>query len=104
MSEQVILINPFVVPEGKMEESIKYWESHRDFLKTQPGYISTKLHQVLQDQAFMGENRYQLINVAVWESQEAFFAAAQKMRAALGNSGTVEGLQGNPALYQVIRE
>ena len=103
MSDQVILINPFIVPEGKLEESIKYWESHRDFLKNQPGYVSTKLHQALQDQSFLGEATYQLINIAVWESQEAFNLAAQKMRAELGNTG-VEGLRGDPGLYDVIRD
>ena len=103
MSEHIILINPFIVPQGKLEESIKYWESHKNFLKTQPGYISTKLHQALQDQSFLGEATYQLINVAVWESQEAFNSAAQKMRANLGNDN-VEGLIGAPSLYKVIRE
>jgi heme-degrading monooxygenase HmoA len=103
MSDQVILINPFTVPEGKLAESIKYWESHRDFLKCQPGYISTKLHQSLQDQSFLGEATYKLINVAVWETQEAFNAAAQKMRAKLGSVG-VEGLSGDPALYYVVRD
>ena len=103
MSNQVILINPFIVPEGKLEESIKYWESHRDFLKDQPGYISTKLHQTLQDQSFLGEATYELINVAIWESQAAFNSAVQKMRTELG-SASVEGLKGDPALYYVIRE
>ena len=103
MSNQVILINPFIVPEGKLEESIKYWESHRDFLKNQPGYISTKLHQALQDQSFLGEATYKLINIAVWENQEAFNLAVQKMRTELGNMA-VEGLSGAPALYHVVRD
>ena len=98
MSETVTLINPFKVPAGKLAESIEYWEAHRDFLQKEPGYISTKLHQSLQEDA-----TYQLINVAIWESQEAFFNAVKKMRAELGTGG-VEGLQGNPSLYEVIRE
>ncbi|MFY8274225.1 antibiotic biosynthesis monooxygenase family protein [Pseudoalteromonas sp. SSDWG2] len=103
MQEPVILINPFVVPEGKLEESIKYWESHRDFLKQQPGYVSTKLHQSLANQSFLGEPTYQLINVAIWESQEDFNAAAMKMRSQLGAT-SIEGLIGDPALYKVIRQ
>ncbi len=103
MTDQVILINPFKVPKGKFEESIKYWESHRDFMQKQSGYISTKLHQAREDQSFLGEATYQLINIAVWESQEALNSAAQKMRYELGGVN-VEGLTGNPALYQIIRE
>ncbi|MCE9685470.1 antibiotic biosynthesis monooxygenase [Shewanella sp. AS16] len=98
MSEPVILINPFKVPEGKLQESIQYWEAHRDFMAQQPGYISTRLHQSLQADA-----TFQLVNVAVWESQNAFYLAAQKMRQSLGTKG-VEGLSGDPALYQVIRD
>tara|TARA_B100000700_G_scaffold318797_1_gene412697 strand:+ start:351 stop:695 length:345 start_codon:yes stop_codon:yes gene_type:complete len=103
MSSSIVLINPFIVPEGKLEESIKYWESHRDFLKTQPGYISTKLHRSLETQSFLGEAKYKLINVAEWESQDAFNSAVQKMQLAL-NTERVEGLVGQPALYEVVRE
>ena len=98
MSEQVVLINPFTVPEGKLEESIQYWEVYSDFMQQQPGYVSTSLHQSVKDDA-----TFQLINIAVWESQEFFYTAAQKMRKELGNVG-VEGLSGSPALYQVIRQ
>jgi heme-degrading monooxygenase HmoA len=103
MTDQIVLINPFKVPENKLEESIKYWESHRDFMQKQPGYISTKLHQALQDQSFLGEATYQLINVAVWENQEAFNSAAQKMRTELAGV-SVDGLTGSPGLYHIIRE
>jgi len=71
-SEKVItLINPFEVPENMLEESIAFWEQARDFLQTQPGYISTDLHQ-----SIIGDARFVLINVAKWESAEAFMAAS----------------------------
>jgi heme-degrading monooxygenase HmoA len=98
MSDQVILINAFKVPDGKLQESIEYWERHRDFMKGQSGYISTKLHQsILPDATF------RLVNIAIWESQDAFYTAAQKMRQEL-NDVQVEGLSGDPALYHVVRE
>jgi len=96
--EHVVLINPFTVPEGKVQESIVYWEKARDYLKEQPGYISTKLHKSLKPDA-----TFELINVAVWESAEAFMTANQKMRNEL-NVQPVEGLLAAPALYDVIRE
>ena len=96
--EHVVLINPFIVPEGKVQESIAYWEKARDYLKEQPGYISTKLHKSLKPDA-----TFELINVAVWESAEAFMTANQKMRNEL-NAQPVEGLMADPALYDVIRE
>lgn len=95
-TESVILINPFEVPEDKLQESIIYWEACRDFLKTQPGYISTKLHQSIKDDA-----RFMLINVAEWESAKAFMEASQKMVKELGVKPP-EGLKANPSLNTVI--
>lgn len=96
--EHVVLINPFTVPEGKIQESIVFWEKARDYLKKQPGYVSTKLHKSLKPDA-----TFELINVAVWESAEAFMAASQKMRSEL-KVQPVEGLMSDPALFEVIRK
>lgn len=96
-SEQIVLINPFEVPKEKLEESIKYWEACRDFLKKEPGYVSTKLHQSIKEGA-----RFELINVAVWESPKAFTEASKKMAKELGVKPP-EGLKANPSLYTEIR-
>ncbi|MDW3651028.1 MAG: antibiotic biosynthesis monooxygenase family protein [Bacteroidia bacterium] len=97
-SEFITLINSFEVPSGKLEESVKYWEACRDFLKVQPGYVSTKLHQSLKNDA-----KFQLVNVAMWTSPQAFINASDKMRKELGVAA-VEGLKPNASLYTVIRE
>ena len=93
----VTLINVFEVPESQIETVISAWEDARDFLSDEPGYIETSLHQSLQPNA-----RFQLINVARWESQSAFLAATANMRAA-GVFPRIEGLGVNPALYSVVR-
>ena len=69
----------------------------RDYLQGQPGYVSTALHQSLQPDA-----KYRLINVAQWESAEAFMAANEKMRAE-ADLPAIEGVVPGPALYEVIR-
>ena len=91
------LINAFEVPKDKLEESILHWEHGRNFLKKQPGYISTALHQSINVDA-----RFRLINIAKWESVETFTAAIKKMYAEPSTS-KIEGLTPNPALYKVIR-
>ena len=100
-ADSVVLINPFTVPAGKYEESVKFWEKARDFLQQEPGYISTKLHQSIQPGA-----TYQLINVAEWESVESYTSATQKMRDYFRTEKIrmVEGLKYDPALYRVIRK
>lgn len=97
-SEHITLINPFEVPQGKLDESVIYWEACRDFLKKEPGYISTKLHQSIKD-----GSKFMLINVAVWESPKAFTEASRKMAKELGVAPP-EGLKANPSLYTEIRD
>lgn len=96
-SPPVVLINPFTVPADALDETIAMWEQARDFLKTQPGYISTSLHQSLDPDA-----RYQLINVAEWKNADDFLRAVTLMREQT-NLPQIEGVTGDPTLYRVIR-
>ncbi|CRG86686.1 hypothetical protein PISL3812_03696 [Talaromyces islandicus] len=57
----VVLINTFVVPEGKMDYMIELWRKDSMIMKAQPGFISAQLYG-----GIAGSNV--LINVAVWES------------------------------------
>lgn len=93
----VVLINPFVVPDGKLDEALAMWELARDFLKDQPGYISTELHQSLSPDA-----PYRLINVAQWESAALFKAAIARMHASK-ILPSIEGVKPSPQLYTVVR-
>lgn len=93
----VTLINAFEVSEDQIEDTIRFWEKAQDFLKDQPGYISTRLHRSLAPNA-----RFQLINVAQWQSPETFQAAIAEMRKSDVGSG-MHGTVFHAALYQVIR-
>jgi len=55
----VILINPFEVPKGKEEEVLAFWEKVAEYMRDQPGFISTRLHKALVPWA-----RFHLINIA----------------------------------------
>lgn len=92
-----ILINPFVVPEDQLEDTIIMWEQARDYLQTQPGYVSTALHQSLTP-----DSKFRLINVATWESAEAFQKANANMQKE-ANLPKLEGVVANPSLFTVIR-
>lgn len=93
----VVLINAFEVPDAQREAVVAAWEDARDFLATQPGYIDTALHGTITPDA-----RFELVNVARWESREAFMAAIEAMRAS-GVFVPPAGTVANPALYTVIR-
>jgi heme-degrading monooxygenase HmoA len=64
----VILVNLFQVDEQDIPALLKAWEADANWMKQQPGYISTQLHQAIGGStAFM--------NYAVWESVAHFRAA-----------------------------
>ncbi len=96
-SNPVTLINAFVVPDGKQEEAIRFWERAAEFMRLQPGYISTALHM-----AILPDAKYQLINIAKWESAQAFKKASSALRLQ-SDLKPVAGLVPNPSLYTVIR-
>jgi heme-degrading monooxygenase HmoA len=93
---EVTLINVFEVPEGALEETIKMWARGRDFLKTQPGYVSTALHQSIAPDA-----KFALINIAIWQSTEAYQTASAAMHAG-GAAPQIEGLTFTPSLYTIV--
>lgn len=93
---EVTLINVFEVPEGALEEAIDAWARGRDFLQQQPGYVSTALHQ-----SIAADVKFALINIAIWESAEAFKAASAALHAG-GAAPEIEGLSFMPDLYTVV--
>lgn len=93
----VVLINAFEVPAGQRDAMVAAWDEARAFLAEQPGYIDTALHAALSPDA-----RFQLVNIARWESADAFAAALRAMTRA-GVFALPEGAVMNPALYEVIR-
>jgi len=64
----VVLVNVFHVAEGDIPSLLEAWEADANWMKQQPGYISTQLHRgIAGSTVFM--------NYAVWESVAHFRAA-----------------------------
>ncbi len=61
----IVLINVFTIDLADEEALLAAWAHDADFMKQQPGYISTQLHK-----AIGGSSTY--VNYAVWESVAAF--------------------------------
>jgi len=64
----IVLINIFTVDPADEAALIKAWSHDADFMKSQPGYISTQLHKGIGRSSTY-------INYAIWESVEAFRSA-----------------------------
>lgn len=64
----VILINVFTLDPADEPDFMATWQDDAEFMKKQPGFISTQLHRAI------GE-RPTYLNYAIWESTDAFRAA-----------------------------
>ena len=65
----VVFINTFSVAPEDVDPFLEAWRADGEFMKMQPGYVSTQLHRGIAGSATF-------VNVAVWESVEAFRSAA----------------------------
>jgi len=61
----VVLINLFTVAREDEDALLKAWAHDADFMKQQPGYISTQLHKGIK-----GSSTF--INYAVWQDVASF--------------------------------
>ncbi len=92
----VILINPFEVsteaPEGVF---LQAWDRAADYMRQQPGFLSSRLHRALAPDA-----RFRFVNLAEWSSPAAFQAAvtSEQFRAI-----AKDATPGSPALYSILK-
>lgn len=61
----VVLVNLFTIDAADEKALLEAWAHDAQFMKEQPGYISTQMHK-----AIGGSATY--LNYAVWESAESF--------------------------------
>lgn len=99
----ITLINVFEVPADRVDAFVDQWRVRAELMATAPGFRDARLHR-----AVSAEARFQLVNVAHWDSED-------QMNAALANDEfrrRVNALQDDPdtrfaaapALYEVVAE
>ena len=90
-----VLINPFEVAARDDDEFLKGWNLAAEYMRAQPGFISSRLHRAMSPEA-----RFGFVNVAEWESPEHFRSAV--------STAEFQRLAGHgppsfPSLYQVVK-
>ena len=92
--ETVVLINPFEVPAEAEDRFLPAWNAAAEYMRRQPGFVSTRLHKAISPDA-----PFEFINVAEWESPEAFGAATSTEEFRRMAQG---GPPSHPALFRVV--
>jgi len=97
----VTLINVVEMPADQVDNFMAGWKKRADIMSTLPGFRDYALHRAL-----LPDSRFQLVNVAHWDSREAFEAAiADPEFLSLREAAQREidfGVTASPALYGVI--
>jgi heme oxygenase (mycobilin-producing) len=96
MAEPVTLINAFEVPAADADAFVAAWQKARDYLRSQPGYIDTDLHQSIAPDA-----EFQFVNIAHWQTADDFFAAMQSPGFREPAAG-LASYRPHPALYRSV--
>lgn len=97
MAEAFVLINTFEVQPEDDEEFVANWETTRDYLQQQPGYIDTALHQAVSPDA-----EFRFVNVARWESPQHFQGAIQT-EGFRAQAEKLKRFTSHPGLYRLLK-
>ena len=97
----VTLINPFTVKAEDEEKFLKLWKKAHRYMKSQEGFISTQLHKNIDNLVNLPPATFRFINVAIWESAEAFQKAVSSPQFKECAQETLP-YSGGPGLYNVI--
>ena len=96
----ITLINSFEVPADQVEEFVTQWKARVEFLRGAPGFRDARLHRAVSPDA-----RFQLVNVAHWDSEAQMNAALDQEAFQLGVRRLQENprtrFAANPAVYTV---
>lgn len=93
----VTFINLFEVPADRDDAFRRLWNEVNAYMRGQPGYRSHRMHRALAEDA-----RYRYVNVAEWESAEAWRDAHDDGFRTLVGQPQWREFPSVPALYEVV--
>ncbi|MBA0049139.1 antibiotic biosynthesis monooxygenase family protein [Mycobacteroides sp. LB1] len=101
MSEPIVFINVFEVAAEKVDAFLAGWRKRAEFMTEQPGFLSFRIHRAVVPGA-----RFQLVNIATWESIEALTTATSgdRFQAMVREAAAEFGAVAYPAVYEVALE
>jgi len=95
----VVFINAIELAADDVDGFIEHWHERVAVMRTAPGFRDVRLHRALLPGA-----RFQLVNIAHWDSAEACEAAGGHPAVTASVAEAEQTARANPALYQVVAE
>ncbi|WP_175911813.1 MULTISPECIES: antibiotic biosynthesis monooxygenase family protein [Burkholderia] len=94
-AQPVVLVNVFTLDPADEADFLAVWKDDAEFMKRQPGFISTQLHRALGDSPTY-------FNYAIWESTDAFRAAFTHPEFVAKLSAYPSSAVASPHLFQKV--
>jgi heme-degrading monooxygenase HmoA len=91
----VVLVNVVTLDKTDEQALLKAWQADAEFMKRQPGFISTQLHRAIGDSPTY-------LNYAVWESTSLYRAAFTNPEFRKGLSAYPRSVVAAPHLFQKV--
>jgi heme-degrading monooxygenase HmoA len=91
----VVLVNVVTLDKTDEQALLKAWQADAEFMKRQPGFISTQLHRAIGDSPTY-------LNYAVWESTSHYRAAFTNPEFRKGLSAYPRSVVAAPHLFQKV--
>jgi heme-degrading monooxygenase HmoA len=100
-ARSVTLINVFDIRADDVDHFLKQWRERAQYMRQRPGFRSLRLHRALSP-----ESRFQVVNVAEWDSADALHAAAAQdfFQQSTQRSMQAFAVAAHPAIYRVVIE
>ena len=94
-ADPVALVNVFTLDKRDEQALLEAWQADAEFMKRQPGFISTQLHRAIGDSPTY-------LNYAVWESTAHFRVAFTSPEFRKGLSAYPRSTVASPHLFQKV--
>lgn len=97
----ITLINVFDIDADDVDHFLEEWRKRAQDMGRQPGFRSLRLHRALDP-----DSRFQVVNVAEWDSVEALQAAMEQnfFQKSVQRSKREFAVAAHPAIYRVVVE
>jgi heme-degrading monooxygenase HmoA len=95
----VTFINVIELPAEEVDAFVEQWRERAKLMRDAPGFRDSRLHR-----AKLPDARFQLVNVAHWDSAEAWETAATNPAFQAALRGVSRAVAPNPAIYDVVVE
>jgi len=95
----ITFVNAFELPVDRIDEFVAHWHGRASLMAQAPGFRDNRLHRATDPEA-----RFQLVNIAHWDSADTWRTAGNNPAFQQRLAGAPNFATAHPALYETVGE